>query len=212
MAIIFFITVKANKDWYFNTHLTYLLKLLIDCKLIRGFFDEKYLKVGATPCHMAYSPISSFSVTLHALYLPCFLMLSSFSLNCLATSFSRFIKSNSTADTTSEGFGTCLKYLVVVDVLTSCYSLVVCFNFDHLHQTWRAGRFEYLNTVVKECINEKKRWNHCIAKQFWMCIVAEIYSLQWKWSHLLPDLLVPVVGMFIKSWHGKIQRWWSIKF
>ena len=163
MAIIFFITVKANKDWYFNTHLTYLLKLLIDCKLIRGFFNEKYLKVGATPCHMAYSPISSFSVTLHALYLPCFLMLSSFSLNCLATSFSRFVKSNSTADTTSEGFGTCLKYLVVVDILTSCYSSVVCFDFDHLHQTWRTGRFEYLNTVVKECINEKKKMKplHC---------------------------------------------------
>ena len=157
MAIIFFITVKANKDWYFNTHLTYLLKLLIDCLLICAFFDEKYLKVGATPCHVAYSPISSFSVTLHALYLPCFLMLSSFSLNCLATSFSRFVKSNSTADTTSEGFGTCLKYLVVVDILTSCYSSVVCFDFDHLHQTWRTGRFEYLNTVVKECINEKKK-------------------------------------------------------
>ena len=27
MAIIFFITIKANKDWYLNTHLTYLFEI-----------------------------------------------------------------------------------------------------------------------------------------------------------------------------------------
>ena len=90
--------------------------------------------------------------------------------------------------------------------LTSCYSSVVCFDFDHLRQTWRARRFEYLNAVVKEYVDEKKRWNRCIAKQFWTHIVAEIHSLQWKWSHLLPHLLVRVVDMFVKSRHGKIQR------
>ena len=45
----------------------------------------------------------------------------------------------------------------MVDILTSCYSSVVCFDFDHLCQTWRARRFEYSNTIVKECVDEKKK-------------------------------------------------------
>ena len=134
------------------------MKTLIDFLLITGCFDEKYLRVDATPCRMAYSPISIFSVTLHVLFLPRFLTLFALSLNCLTTfSFSQFVKSNCTADTISVGFGARLKYLIIVDILTSCYSSVVCFDFDHLRQTWRAQRFEYSNTVVKECVNEKKR-------------------------------------------------------
>ena len=58
-----------------------------------------------------------------------FLTLSSFSLNCLTTFFSQFVKSDCTADTTSEGFGARLKYSVMVDILTSCYSSVVSFDF-----------------------------------------------------------------------------------
>ena len=102
-------------------------------------------------------------MTLHVLYLPRFLTLSSFSLNCLTTFFSQFVKSDCTADTTSEGFGARLKYSVMVDILTSCYSSVVCFDFDHLCRTWRTPRFDYSNTVVKECVNEKKKMKplHC---------------------------------------------------
>ena len=98
------------------------------------------------------------------LYLPHLLTLSSSSLNCLTTSsFSQFVKSDCTADTASEGFGARLKYLVMVDILTSCYSSVVCFDFDHLRRKWRAQRFEYSNTVVKECVGEKKKMKplHC---------------------------------------------------
>ena len=29
-------------------------------------------------------------------------------------------------------------------------------NFDQLRRTWRARRFEYSNTIVKECVDEKK--------------------------------------------------------
>ena len=134
------------------------MKTLIDCLLIPGYFGEKYLKVDANPCRIAHSPISSFYVTLHVLYFQSFLTLFSFSLNCLTTSsFSRFLKSDCTADTTSEGFGARLKYSVMVEILTSSYSSVVCFDFDHLCRTWRTPRFEYSNTVVKECVNEKKR-------------------------------------------------------
>ena len=105
---------------------------------------------------MAYSLISSFSVTLHVLYLPRFLTFSSFSLNCLTTSsFPGFVKSDCTADTRSS-FGARSKYLVMVEILTSCYSSVVCFDFDHLRRTWTARRFEYSNKVVKECVDEKK--------------------------------------------------------
>ena len=140
------------------------MKSLIDCLLIPGYFGEKYLKVDANPCSIAYSPISSFYVTLHVLYFQSFLTLFSFSLNCLTTSsFSRFLKSDCTADTTSEGFGARLKYSVMVDILTSCYSSVVCFDFNHLCRTWRTPRFDYSNTVVKECVNEKKKMKplHC---------------------------------------------------
>ena len=115
------------------------MKSFIDCLLIPGYFDEKYLKVDATPCRMAYWPISGFSVTLHVLYLPHFFTLSSFSLNFLTTSsFSR-------------------------RHLTFCYSSVVCFNFDHLRRTWRAWKIKYLNTVVKGCVDEKKKMKplHC---------------------------------------------------
>ena len=113
---------------------------------------------------MEYSPISSFSVTLRFLYLPRFLTLSSFSFNCLTTSsFSRFVKSDCTVYNTSEGFGVRLKYSVMVDNLTSYYSSVVCFDFDHLRRTWRARRFEYWNTVLKESVDEEENIKplHC---------------------------------------------------
>ena len=39
------------------------MKSLIDCLLIPGYFNEKYLKVDANLCRIAYSPILSFYVT-----------------------------------------------------------------------------------------------------------------------------------------------------
>ena len=129
-----------------------------------------------------------------------FLTLSTFSLNCLRTSsFSRFVRSDCTVDTTSEGFGACLKYSVMVDILTSCYSSVVCFDFDHLCRTWRTPRFDYSNTVVKDCVNEKKKMKplHCKTVLDAYCSRDSFVAL--KMDYLLPHLLVRVVGMFIKS-------------
>ena len=134
---------RYNKfhEKYFGEILKFWSKVT-KCKngnnFIPGFFDGKYLKVDVTSCRMTYSPISTIFVTLYVMYVLRCLTFCSFSLNCLATSsFSRFPKSDCTADANSEYFGACLKYLVMVDILTSCYSSVVSFDFDHFRQAWR---------------------------------------------------------------------------
>ena len=206
MAIIFFIIVKANKNWYFSTHLAYLFEtaywLLAYSWIFRWEISQSWCNSMSYDIFTNFKFFCDTSCPVFVTFFKAF-----FFLTQLFNNFFFFSVRKIRLHSWYHLRRFCRTLGIFGDGRHFEFSLQLCclFVFDHLRQTWRARRFKYSNTVVKESVDEKKGWNCCIAKQFGMHIVAEIHSLQWKWSHFLPHLLARVVGMFIKSWHGKIQ-------
>ena len=58
----------------------------------------------------------------------------------------------------------------------------------------------------------EKKWNRCIAKQFWTHIVAEIHSLHWKWIIFYHTYWFAWLVCLSKINMGKSKERWSIKF